>query len=117
MMWHQKKTALSLGWFIVVSSELTAVIDHGHALSFSFSIIYCTFRQVLVLHILTHNTQGPTSRALARILKLPVIFERVPVKKVDVAGETQVDAVRSPSWVESRGLLWAPGGVQGAAPP
>ena len=35
---------------------------------------------------------------LATILKLPIIFERVPVKKVDAAGETQVKraAAREP---------------------
>ena len=44
-------------------------------------------------------------RALARILKLPVIFERVPVKKAAAAGETEVEhaVVCEPSRVGSRG--------------
>ena len=32
-----------------------------------------------------------SSRALARILKLLVILEKVPVEKVDAAGENQVE--------------------------
>ena len=44
-------------------------------------------------------------RALARILKLPIILERMPVKKVDAAGETQVECAVAcePSRVGSRG--------------
>ena len=51
----------------------------------------------------------------ARILKLPVILETVPVKKVDAAGENQVKCAvaRKPSRVGSRGalefyLFWMP---------
>ena len=57
-------------------------------------------------------------RAIARILKLPVILERVPVKIVNAARETQVERAveREPSRVGSRGLPWAPGGVQGQRP-
>ena len=44
-------------------------------------------------------------RALARILKLPVILEKVPVKKVDAAGENQVECAvaHKPSRMGSRG--------------
>ena len=45
-------------------------------------------------------------RALARIFKLPVIFERVPVKKVDAAGETQIEraVARGPPSPEAMGF-------------
>ena len=48
---------------------------------------------------------GHAIRALARILKLPVIFGRVPVQKVDAAGETRVEraVAHEPSRVGSRG--------------
>ena len=63
----------------------------------------------------------PTNRALARILKLPVIFETVPVKNFDAAGETQIECAvpRKPSRVGSRGPPGegnAPAGVQGQSP-
>ena len=41
-----------------------------------------------------YNFQGEGTRALARILKLPVILERVPVKEVNAAGETQVERLK-----------------------
>ena len=47
------------------------------------------------------------SRALARIVKLPVILERVPVKKIDAAGETQIERAAA-----ARAIT---GGVQGPA--
>ena len=64
-----------------------------------------------------NNKWGFPCRALARILKLPVILEKVPVKKVDAAGENQVEhaVAREPSRVGSMGLR-APGGVHGQCP-
>ena len=59
----------------------------------------------------------PMGRALARILKLPVTLERVPVTKVHAARETQVEraVAREPSWVGSRGPplgpWWGPGAM------
>ena len=52
-------------------------------------------------------------RALARILKLPVISEKVHVKKVDAVGETKFECAVAcePSRVGSRARLTAPGGV------
>ena len=41
-------------------------------------------------------------RALARILKLPVILEKMPVKKVDVAKENQVELAVACELVGSR---------------
>ena len=67
-----------------------------------------------------------TYRALARILKLPVILERMPIKKVDAAKETEVErtlcaitnGVQGPTLgplVGSKGNT--PVGVQGEEPP
>ena len=36
-------------------------------------------------------TYTPTYMALAGILKLPIILERMPIKKVDAAQETEVE--------------------------
>ena len=49
------------------------------------------------------HTYTLTYRALARILKLPIILERMPIKKVDAAKETKVE----------RTLRAIMGGVQG----
>ena len=57
-------------------------------------------------------------RALARILKLPFILERVPVKKSDAAGVTQVarSLLRTiMGWIHGPAHR-APGGVQGQCP-
>ena len=65
------------------------------------------------------TTFGTESRAIARILQLPIILERMPVKKVDAAGKTQVEraVVRVPSRVGCRAGLRVPGGGPGGRAP
>ena len=58
-----------------------------------------------------------TNREVARILNLPVILERVPVKKVDAAGVAQVKrtVAQEPSLVGSRALVGSMGNAPGSS--
>ena len=104
-------------WFKDISLQEKSWIPEFYFLNSDF------FQRILASSVL-FLPRYIIGRTLARSLKLPIIFERVPVKKKLMLPEVERAAAREPSRVGSRGpfgpLVGSSGnglaGVQGAVP-